>query len=49
MLLQGISGSGFDYRELIDSFEQTVELGQLRGGELLLRISSQHTFFHVPL
>ena len=38
MMLQGVSGSGFENRKLIDSFQQTIELSRFRGRKLLLGI-----------
>ena len=40
-MLQGVSGSGFENRELIDSFQQTIELRHFRSLELMLSISGQ--------
>jgi hypothetical protein len=41
VMLQGVSGAGFENCELIDSFQQTIELREFRGPELMLNISGQ--------
>ena len=41
VMLQGVSGAGFENCELIDSFQQTIELRHFRGPELMLSISGQ--------
>jgi hypothetical protein len=40
-MLQGVPGSGFEDRELIDSFEQAIEFSHFRALEVLLSISIQ--------
>jgi hypothetical protein len=40
-MLQGVSGSGFENRKLIDSFEQAIKLTHFCGLELMLGISGQ--------
>ena len=41
MMLQSVSGAGFENCELIDSFQETIELRHFRGPELMLSISGQ--------
>jgi hypothetical protein len=40
-MLQGVPGSGFENRELVDAFQQAIKFGDFRGRELLFGMSGQ--------